>query len=103
IGQVLFSWQTILLLIFAPTLSNFLELAISRTREFEADRAAAYLTGKPEALASALHKLEQINRREQWGQMLRVQVPDVLLSHPNTKERINRLLSIHKQLFEVSF
>ena len=51
-------WLFILILIFAPTLSLLLQLALSRTREFDADLGAAILTGDPEGLAMALAKME---------------------------------------------
>ena len=49
----------IVLLIFAPTISGLLQLALSRTREFDADVGAIELTGDPRGLASALAKLER--------------------------------------------
>ena len=52
------SWLSVVLLILAPTLMTHLQLALSRTREFEADRAAALLTGDPLGLASAVSRLD---------------------------------------------
>jgi heat shock protein HtpX len=46
-------WLPILVLLAAPGLSALVQLALSRNREFEADRGAAELTGDPEALAGA--------------------------------------------------
>ncbi|MFZ5442685.1 MAG: zinc metalloprotease HtpX [Myxococcota bacterium] len=54
---------TLGLLIVAPVVATLLQLAISRSREFDADAAAAQLTGDPEGLASALARLESGNRR----------------------------------------
>jgi heat shock protein HtpX len=51
------------LLILAPIAATLIQLAISRTREFGADAAAARVSGNPIALASALRKLEQWNTR----------------------------------------
>ncbi|MGA7324415.1 MAG: zinc metalloprotease HtpX [Rhodomicrobium sp.] len=52
-------WAAIGLLYFAPTLSSLLQLALSRSREYDADLGGAILTGDPEGLASALTKLER--------------------------------------------
>jgi heat shock protein HtpX len=52
------SWLSILLMILAPTLMTLLQLALSRSREIEADRAAALLTGDPLGLASAVSRLD---------------------------------------------
>lgn len=90
-------WLPILILIFAPTLTVFIQLALSRTREFDADLEAATLTGDPEGLASALAKME----RYQGGLFRRIFFPgqrnphpSVLRTHPETEKRIERLLSL---------
>lgn len=49
----------LLSMIFAPMAATMIQLAVSRAREFEADRLAAELTGKPWGLKRALLKLEQ--------------------------------------------
>jgi len=86
----------LVLLVFAPTVSSLLQLALLRTREYDADIAAVELTGDPRGLASALQKLE----RRQGGWMERVftaRAPKWLRSHPATAERIRRLLELHAQ------
>jgi heat shock protein HtpX len=90
-------WLPILILIFAPLLMVLLQLALSRTREFDADLEAATLTGDPEGLASALAKMESY----QGGLLRRIFFPghrnphpSVLRTHPETEERIKRLLSL---------
>jgi heat shock protein HtpX len=90
-------WLLFLLLISAPTLSALFQLALSRTREYDADLDAAGLTGDPSGLASALAKLE----RYQQGFLERIllpgrRIPDpsLLRTHPTTEDRIQRLLSL---------
>ena len=52
------AWQSILPMLLAPTLLSALQLALSRSREFETDRAAALLTGDPLGVASAISRLD---------------------------------------------
>ncbi|RIK29446.1 MAG: peptidase M48 [Chloroflexi bacterium] len=93
-GETPISWWAILLLIFAPLISGLLQLALSRTREFDADLGAVQLTGDPLGLASALNKLEYYSVNI-WQQILfpgyRVPDPSLLRTHPHTKDRIARL------------
>lgn len=49
----------LLIVIFAPLAASLIRLAISREREYLADQGSAYLTRKPEALASALRKIAE--------------------------------------------
>lgn len=91
----------VLLLAAAPFGLGLLQLAVSRGREFAADAAAARLTGDPQALASALHKLEQVNRwslQRVLGQLSGFEVPSCLRTHPETGERIARLVQIGRSL-----
>ncbi|MFQ5824139.1 MAG: zinc metalloprotease HtpX [bacterium] len=50
---------SLLMLILAPIAAMFIQMAISRSREFAADRGSAEISGKPLALASALDNLER--------------------------------------------
>ena len=87
-----------LLMFFAPTLMILLQLALSRTREFNADLGAVQLTGDSIGLASALRKLERMVQPAGsiWGKIARPGAkraqPAFLRTHPPTDERIERLL-----------
>lgn len=99
LGDPVMSWWAILLLYLAPLISNLLQLGLSRTREFDADLEAALLTGDPLGLASALRRLDRLTGRFWEDLMLpvparRIPVPSVLRSHPETEERIARLLKL---------
>lgn len=90
-------WLAVLVLIAAPTVGGLLQMALSRTREFDADLGAAMLTGDPEGLASALRKLERAQGRR-WENIFlpggRIPDPSVLRTHPVTEERVKRLLAL---------
>jgi len=95
------NWFAVLLLVFAPNLSALMQLALSRTREFDADLNAARLTGDPDGLASALGKIEQLQGG--WLERVlmpgrRVPVPSVLRTHPETGERIARLMALKPEV-----
>ena len=97
-GDVVLPWPVLLILVIVPTLSTLLQLSLSRTQEFNADLEAARLTGDPRGLAEALARLEQ--SRGAWLQRVFLPrqrpswVPGWLRSHPETGERIRRLLEL---------
>jgi heat shock protein HtpX len=87
-------WAAIALGYFAPTLSSLLQLALSRSREYDADLGAAALTGDPQGLAAALGKFERHQGRF-WEDFTmpgrRIPLPSVLRTHPETSKRVERL------------
>lgn len=92
-----------LLLFLAPAVTALLQLALSRSREFNADMGAVELTQDPYGLASALDKLERLTQPpSMWRKILmpgqkQVQ-PALLRTHPDTEERIRRLLALARQM-----
>jgi heat shock protein HtpX len=93
------------LIILAPMAAMLLQMALSRSREFEADRTGAELIGTGEPLASALQKLDVYAQRipadirpEQAAAYIvnplrgrRVSFANAFASHPPMEERIARL------------
>ncbi|WP_372696105.1 zinc metalloprotease HtpX [Immundisolibacter sp.] len=101
LGQATISWGAVALLLLAPTFGMLLQLALSRTREYDADAGAAALTGDPEGLMHALAHLEQ--RQGRWLEHLllpgrRLPDPSLLRSHPPTQARIERLRALAQTL-----
>lgn len=93
-------WLAGLVLVFAPTLGTLMQLALSRSREFDADMGAVELTGDPVGLARALEKLERYQSGP-WSWLLprrpREAHPSALRTHPTTEERIERLMSLYEE------
>jgi heat shock protein HtpX len=100
LGDSEISFTGLLLLYLAPTVGSLIQLALSRTREYDADLEAAGLTGDPGSLASALEKLERYQGHF-WEDMMlpvpgrRIPQPSLLRSHPLTQERVARLRSLY--------
>ena len=92
-------WLGLAILALAPYATLLAQSGLSRVREFDADLAAAELTGDPEALASALARIEGGFRT--WrGWVLpgwRTPQPSWLRTHPPTAERIRRLMALARR------
>ncbi len=101
LGNRALPWIPVILLTFAPAVSALMQLALSRTREFDADLHAARLTGDPAGLAAALGKLEKYQERLLGKQRIprhRGGEPSLLRTHPRTDERVRRLLQIAEEM-----
>lgn len=88
------------IMMLAPLIMTLLQLALSRSREYEADRFAASLTGDPLGLASALDRLaksQHLQLRRLFIPYGKVEVPSVLRTHPGTNKRIERLVDLAQE------
>ncbi|RMF08108.1 MAG: zinc metalloprotease HtpX [Alphaproteobacteria bacterium] len=103
----------ILVMVLAPIAAMLVQMAISRTREYEADRVGALICGQPLALASALAKLqrgaarvdnETAERNPATAHMFIVNplhrggVDNLFSTHPNTENRIARLRALAREM-----
>jgi heat shock protein HtpX len=94
-------------------ISFLLTRALSRYREFAADRAGAYLTGQPSALASALVKISSDTQRIPTEDLRRAapaqaflfapaavgkSLATLLSTHPSTEQRLERLAQVSAEL-----
>ncbi len=107
VGRWAFAPGAVLLFLLAPTVTGLLRLALSRLREFEADRGAVELTGDPRGLASALQRIEQrrrglLARLAPWVAVPRRGGPALLQTHPPTEQRIRRLLALEQRARRVA-
>ncbi len=99
----------ILVMLLAPLAASLIQMAISRAREFEADRGGAEISGDPQALASALQKIqryaqgipmETAERHPETAQMMIMNplsgggLRGLFSTHPATEERVARLLAM---------
>ena len=95
----------IFMMVLAPIAAMLLQMAISRSREFEADRTGAGFINDPEPLARALEKMQlaakkipmDVNPAQASMYIVnplsgrRVQFANLFMTHPPTEERIARL------------
>ena len=100
--------------ILAPMAAAVIQMAVSRSREYQADESGAYLSHDPEALASALRKLEMASKQVPPPATVspavahmfiinpfsgrKVQFANLFSTHPPTEVRIERLDEIAHNL-----
>ncbi|WP_250476134.1 MULTISPECIES: zinc metalloprotease HtpX [unclassified Caballeronia] len=100
---------SILVAILAPIAGALIQMAISRAREFEADRGGAEISGDPQALASALEKIHAYatgvpfptaEAHPATAQMMIMNplsgggIANLFSTHPATEERVARLMEM---------
>jgi heat shock protein HtpX len=97
-------------IVLAPIAASVIQMAISRTREFEADAGAARLTRNPRALASALQRLEAgarqmpVQANPAFEPLLIINpfsgqfLSGLFATHPSTEARIQNLLKLEQEL-----
>jgi heat shock protein HtpX len=93
----------LVMMILAPIAALLIQMAISRTREYDADEASAKYTGNPQQLITALQKLDMYSHRipmdatPSTAHLFIVQpftgesLQRLFSTHPSTADRINRL------------
>ena len=102
----------LVIMILAPLAAMLIQMAISRAREFGADRGGAEISGDPESLASALRKIESYARgtpmvaaemHPETAQMMIINplsggdLQGLFRTHPATEERVRRLLDLARR------
>ncbi len=102
----------LLMLFLAPMAAGLIQMAISRAREYEADRGGAEICKDPKALASALEKIhnyahqipnQTAEMHPETGQMMIINplsgkdLKGLFSTHPQTEERVRRLLAMASQ------
>jgi heat shock protein HtpX len=102
----------ILIMILAPLAAMLVQMAISRTREYSADRLGAEICGEPRALAGALQRIEQVaagrvmptaERNPASAHLFIVNplrmggVDSLFRTHPRTEDRVRALLAMEQE------
>jgi heat shock protein HtpX len=99
----------ILVMLLAPMAAALVQMAISRTREYSADRDGAMICGNPGWLATALRKIEQLARGRLMpsaernpasahmfivNPLIKGGIDNLFRTHPPTEERVRRLMAM---------
>lgn len=100
-------WGGMILLVLSPILATIMQLAISRQREFEADRVGAEIAGRAKPLAQALTRLDAMARQipmhvsPSLAPLAQVNplagvggVSKLFSTHPPTEDRVRALLAM---------
>ncbi|MBT1172684.1 zinc metalloprotease HtpX [Bifidobacterium sp. MA2] len=100
-------------MILAPIAASLIQMAISRTREYDADEDGSVLTGDPEALASALNKISYGAQTTPMRKTAGTQSVSAMMianpfstigfsrlfsTHPPTEDRISRLMQMAQEM-----
>jgi len=85
--------------ILAPLAATMIQLAISRTREYQADASGAHLTHNPLLLANALRKLESANERMPMADASQA-TAHMFIVNPLSAGGMSRLFSTHPPIEE---
>ncbi|HAT6937459.1 TPA: M48 family metalloprotease [Legionella pneumophila] len=99
-----------IMMIVAPLAAGLIQMAISRSREFEADAGGARICGNPQWLASALLKLDQANHEQYFDEaethpstahlfiinpLNGEKLANLFSTHPSTAERVAKLRAMY--------
>ena len=94
----------ILLALVTPIAATIIQMAISRSREYEADRIGASLTQDPCSLASALEKIDEISRTKNFNTAQQhPETAQMMIISPLMKKGFKELFSTHPCVSERIF
>ncbi len=105
--------SSLLIMFLAPVAAMLVQMAISRTREYEADRIGGEISGDPESLARALHKIEayahgrvnyEAERNPATADMFIINplhgggMDNLFSTHPATENRVRALIELASKM-----